>query len=300
MKIISFVLLLLHVAALARGFDELEFQKENIQDEIEAERRQYTCGAGNAQGVGYRFCYRKLNTTNSNDIIYFFHGLEGSEETWFTQYLGTLIIQKWWRHWGYRPRIVTISFGPEWLLVNNQRFPLLSLFKRNIMPILEEKMGGIKSGRRNLIGQSMGGFNAALAALKSPGSFSRVALLCPAIATVGPYSSNREIESYIERTGASRKLVDKMLSISRAVFIDQNDWRQHDPLALIQRYSSATKSKFHISVGVADDYGFQEGSEKFHKLAKAELFSSTWQLMPGGHCNFARQAAARFIMGDRL
>lgn len=293
MKIISIVLLLLYVAIPAQA----DFEEE-MQSEVDAERLQFTCGAEKIQNVPFRYCYRDLNTTNSQDIIYFFHGLDGSEETWFTQYLGTLIIQKWWKWWGYRPRIVTVSFGPQWLLVNNQRFPLLPLFTKKIMPFLEGKIGGLKNGRRHLIGQSMGGFNAAEVSLKSPGLFSRVALLCPAISTVGPFSSSREIEDYIERTGASRELVKKMLTISRSVFLNQEDWNRHDPLLLLKNYRSPLKPKFYVSVGLEDGYGFQEGAGVFYALAKTRAFLSKWWPVPGGHCSFSRKGTAHFIMGE--
>lgn len=293
MKIISITVLLLYVFL----FSQARAQSE-ASDEFESERLKYTCSGEQIQGVAFRYCYRDLSTTNSNDIIYFFHGLEGSEETWFTQYLGTLLIQKWWKHWGYRPRIVTVSFGPQWLLVNNQRYPLLPLFLKKIMPFLEKKVGGLKMGHRHLIGQSMGGFNAAEVALQSPGTFQRVALLCPAITTVGPYSSDQEIESYIDRTGAQPKLVRRMLAISRAVFLNQADWVRHDPLLLLKKYRDHTKSKFYISVGLDDGYGFQEGAHQFYLLAKTEAFFSKWLPVPGGHCSFNRLGTARFIMGD--
>jgi hypothetical protein len=91
-----------------------------------------------------------------------------------------------------------------------------------------------------------------------------------------------------------------MLTISRSVFVDQNDWNKHDPLVLLKRYSSSLRSRFFVSVGWADGYGFQEGSEKFYVLAKARSFFSKWLPVPEGHCNFSRKGTAKFIMGDRL
>jgi pimeloyl-ACP methyl ester carboxylesterase len=293
MKLISIVLLLLHVSLRLQAFDEIDLYRD-----IHEERLQYTCDATRTQGIAFRYCYRNLDTTNNQDIIYFFHGLDGDEQTWFKQYLGTLIIQKWWKHWGYRPRIVTVSFGPEWLLVNNQRFPLLPLFTNKIMPYLESKMGGLGKGRRHLIGQSMGGFNAAEVSLKSPGLFSRVALLCPAISTIGPFSSDREIDNYITRTGATRDLVESMLKISRAVFLNQEDWLNHDPLVLIKKYHARNKSRFYITIGQHDEYGFQEGAKMFYFLAKMQAFFTNWLPVPGGHCNFSRKGTAQFIIGE--
>ena len=159
-------------------------------------------------------------------------------------------------------------------------------------------LGGLQGGRRHIIGQSMGGFNGAELALKKSGMFSRVALLCPAITTVGPYASDQEIDDYIDRTGARRSLVDKMLRISRSVFIDKKDWDNHDPLKLIKNYSSKQKPRFYVSVGTNDGYGFQEGSRLFTQKAGAFSFLFRWVPVPGGHCNFKRIGTAIFIMGD--
>lgn len=159
-------------------------------------------------------------------------------------------------------------------------------------------MGGLQGGRRHLIGQSMGGFSAAEVALRNPGMFSRVALLCPAITTVGPFSSPVEIDDYIQRTGANPRLVKRMLKISRSVFINQKDWENHDPLRLLKKYDSSKRSKFYVSTGLSDGYGFLEGSEEFVDIAKDQSIISKWVPVPGGHCNFGRKATAYFIMGE--
>lgn len=291
MNILIKILLLLHVSLPV-------FAQLPTDEEIQIERQNYTCGSETAKGFDFTYCYRNAEATNNDDIVYFFHGLGGNAETWFTQCLGTLMVQKWWQIKGYKPRIVTISFGKQWLLVNNERFPLLPLFSNSIMPFLEKKMGGLRGGHRHLIGESMGGFNAAEVALKKPGLFSRVALLCPAITTINPFSSREEIERYIERTGASRNLVQRMLQISQSVFINKADWEKHNPLALIRNYHSSKRSKFYVSTGLWDGYGFQEGSEIFSRLANANSFFSIWVPVPGGHCNFNRFITANFIMGD--
>lgn len=54
--------------------------------ESQAEIPKYTCASQNTDGLPYRYCFRDLDTTNSSDIVFFLHGLGGSEETWFTQY----------------------------------------------------------------------------------------------------------------------------------------------------------------------------------------------------------------------
>lgn len=300
MDILTKILLLLYVSVFVSAFAEAieNESKTQEEDEIQVERQSYTCSSDKAQDVPFSYCYRNAEATNNADIIYFFHGLDGSAETWFTQYLGTFMVQKWWQFRGYKPRIVTISFGKEWLLVNNRRFALLPLFTNSIMPFLEKKMGGLRRGHRHLIGESMGGFNAAEVSLKNPGLFSRVALLCPAITTIGPFSSPLEIARYIERTGAFKENVRNMLRISQSVFVDNADWEKHNPLTLIKKYHFSKKSKFFVSTGLWDTYGFQEGSEVFSTLANANSFYSIWAPVPGPHCNFNRYFTANFIMGD--
>ncbi|MGZ3775076.1 MAG: alpha/beta hydrolase-fold protein [Pseudobdellovibrionaceae bacterium] len=285
------ILLLLYVSVNT-------FAQTPNQEDVQSERTRFTCDSDSAEGTSFSFCYRNADTTNNNDIVYFFHGLGGSEETWFTQFFGTLMIQNWWQLKGYKPRIVTVSFGRQWLLVNNERDSLLPLFTNKVMPFLERKIGGLKNGHRHLIGESMGGFNAAEVALKNPGLFSRVALLCPAITTIGPFSSSDQIEEYIERTGALTYMVQRMLKISRSIFINESDWEKHNPLTLIKNYRYPKRSKFFVSTGIWDTYGFQEGSRQFSQFANAHSFFSIWAPVPGPHCNFNRYMTANFIMGD--
>lgn len=292
--LVSFIFLLILLLIPTKVFAQIT----PTEEEVQIARSSFTCDSEKIEGISFDYCYRNADSTNNKDIVYFFHPLNGSAATWFTQYLGTLMVQQWWQYRDYKPRIVTISFGKHWLLVNNARFPFLRLFTNSIMPFLEKKMGGLGNGHRHLIGESMGGFSAAYLALKKPGLFSRVALLCPAITTIGPFSSNQEIENYIGRTGAFPFFVNKMLRISRSIFINNKDWDNHNPLTLLKKYNGSNKTKFYVSTGIWDNYGFQEGSEAFYRLARSHSFFSIWIPVPGWHCNFNRINTANFIMGD--
>jgi hypothetical protein len=255
------------------------------------------CDSQEISNLKFNFClYDPQKSNKSSDIVYFFHGLEGSEKTWFTQVLGTRLIHNLWSHWGYNPRIITVSFGPQWILADNEKYGYLRFMRTIAIPYLEKKIGGLNQGHRHLIGQSMGGFNAAEFSLKFPGFFSKVALLCPAITSVGPYSSYKDLERYIKRTGADRNLVYDLIKIGREYFMDQEDWENNNPLSLIRNYQSPKKSKYLISVGVNDDYGFYEGSRKFKLIAKLKQFSAEMASVPGSHCSFSRWNVAKFIV----
>lgn len=251
-------------------------------------------------GYTYEYCIRTGDRSKNEDIVYFFHGLWGNARSWFVAGTRTQLLEKRWAELGYNPTVVTISFGEIWLLVNTEEHPLLSALQNEMMPFLESQVGGIRQGRRHLIGMSMGGFNSAQASLQLPGSFSRVALLCPAITTVGPYSSAQDIERYIQRTKAQRSRVELMLDISRDFFKDQAEWDRHDPLLLLGRYSGAVKPTYLVSTGLQDEFGFQEGSAEFVKQAKAVAMKARWVPVQGGHCAFDRESVARFIADKPL
>lgn len=250
-------------------------------------------------GLSFEYCIRMTDRTKTEDIVYFFHGLGGNAQTWFTQTEGTKWIDRHWAHKGYKPTVVTLSFGEAWLLVNTEEYPLLPAFASEIMPFLEGQVGGLRGGRRLLMGQSMGGFNSVQASLQLPGVFNRVALMCPAITTVGPYDSQEQIEDYIARTGARRDWVNLMLGISREFFRSDEEWSRHNPFTLLQSYSHAVKPVFLVSTGVRDEFGFQEGSALFVRDAANAGFFATWIPVPGGHCLFDRSAVATFMLEGR-
>lgn len=254
----------------------------------------YSCGIETQAGLSFKYCFHQGDRQSTRDIVYFFHGLEGNEKTWFTQKMGTAVLERIWHKNGYDPSIVTVSFGDVWLLVNNSRFKLLPFFQQIVMPFLENKIGYQGKGRRLLIGQSMGGLNAAMASLRLQGTFSKVALLCPAITSVGPYSSPHEIDHYIFTTGADPEHVELMLKLSKGFFINTADWNQHDPLKLIPKVK--VKPRFFISTGVVDEYGFDVGSEIFTRLSRRYGFKTWFVPAPGAHCDFDRSSTAKFIM----
>ncbi len=296
MKNAAFLFILLGGFFLSENLQAYNFHAE----EEEVLGRSYYCDQEFQQGIKFNYCIRDVDRQNTRDIVYYFHGLGGKADDWFRSLLLTVPIQINWHLKNYDPIVITVSFGPEWALIDNRRFKLRSYFKKVVIPTLEKKVGGLKDGERKLIGLSMGGFNALQVALKEPQLFTHVALLCPAISTLGPYDSKAEVKAYIRRTWAFPHLVDRMLRTSRKLFVDEQDWRDHDPLRLIKSYHPKKKPKFFMSIGLRDSFGFQEGSKKFQKLSKSKGSSIplTWVPVPGPHCVFNGKAAADFVRGD--
>ena len=289
MKFVSFLLVIFLVPPVFASED---------QPQVEFDRS-YSCDQANLRGVRFNYCLRKTSRQNTKDIVYYFHGSGGNADQWFRLYFMTMAMQRRWTYQGYDPMVITISFGPDWALIDNDRYKLLSYFKNVAVPFLENKVGGLQKGKRKLIGLSMGGYNAIQVGLREPRMFTRIALLCPAISTIGPYDSDREVNAYIRRTNACPSLVRRMIRISRQIFTDDRDWDEHDPLRMIKKYKSPYKPKFYISIGWRDSFGFYEGAQRFQKTsALRKIFSLQWVPVPGPHCMFDRNTAADFIMED--
>ncbi|UYL08267.1 alpha/beta hydrolase-fold protein [Bdellovibrio sp. SKB1291214] len=257
----------------------------------------YSCSEKNFYGTNVKYCINHVDRLRNQDIVYVFHGISASAESWFTKE-DTRAISKLWLKKGYEPTVISISFGPVWMLVENEKYRYLSTLYNQIMPYLEYQLGGLGFGKRMVIGQSMGGFNAAEATLRMPGYFWKALLLCPALTVLGPFATAQEIKEYKERTHAESVLVDSIVKISKQYIVDQNDWDRHDPMKLLASYPQGfMKPLYYVSTGRGDNFGFQEGSQIFANLAKKYGFQAQWAPVFGFHCNFNRQGAADFIRG---
>lgn len=262
---------------------------------VSAAKPPVSCGADTVENLQYKFCYNQVDRSqNSQDIIFFLHGLQGSERSFFTDRDYQFLLQSWERR-EYRPTVITVSLGPEWLLIERDKKPLISLFARKLFPKLESRVGGLKEGRRLLIGSSMGGFNAAQLALRYPQDFNKVALLCPAITALGPYAKDQEIRDYIHRTKARGDYVMMLLEFSRQKIADKEEWDRHNSLELLRDFNSVFKPEFYVSAGDRDEFGFQEGAELFSTMARNAGLRSTWVPVPGGHCSFDLATTVEFL-----
>lgn len=278
-------------------FSFFALNTQAAQNKTPVEGKDYNCGEDVSGEFEYKFCITQVDRTKNPDIIYFLHGLNGSERSWFKD-VDKVALQAMWKVKDYNPTVITISLGPMWLLVETSEYPVLDLFMNDILPKLEAKAGGLQKGRRILAGQSMGGFNAAQLLLKKPAYFQKVGLWCPAITTVGPYSSPKEIQDYIDRNKANPDRIRLMLRISKQVFTTPQEWDQHDPLLLLRNFSGAVKPQTFVSIGKRDEFGFYEGAKIFADVAKQKGFKTTFSPVTGPHCRFDIRGASDFIIGD--
>ncbi len=254
------------------------------------------------------YCVHIPNSNGSGDILYHLHGAGNSELTWGEEWYYTSQIRKEWKQHGFQvPTVVSVSFGPIWLLAEKNTSPqsgLLELFTQTIMPMIESKIGNIK--RRVVFGESMGGFNSVQLAFKTD-LFDKVGILCAPMTEVSPFLNKEDLYSHVKKSSAWQyykdhdpesvlRHVDRLVELATAFYPTEEDWKKADPLQLAKRRKSAKSPKFYSSAGFYDVYALYEGNELFAERLKKRGFDIEWRPMWGGHCTMDIPSLAKFLL----
>jgi pimeloyl-ACP methyl ester carboxylesterase len=136
------------------------------------------------------------------------------------------------------------------------------------------------------MGESMGGMNAAMLSLAAPTTFSKVALVCPALFTVGPYSTQEEVEAYIARHQPYilRDKVEQANALGAEEFPTAELYDQHNPILWAQRTQNGFPP-YYISMNTRDEYGVHEGASVFADMLRMRGQDPTFVAIVGlGHC----------------
>jgi hypothetical protein len=246
----------------------------------------------------------------NGDVLYYLHGKDASAETWGdTGFWSQQLRDYWTAHGEAAPTVVAVSLGQIWLLAPKTAAPggfgMLDLFVGKVMPGIEAKLGGIK-GRRLLLGDSMGGFNAVQLGLKT-NLFAKVAALCAPMGdgTVGPFSSDADVAAYIRRSAALRsghhtfdELKTSFDTIKMVVgaFWTEKDWPASDPIAMAQDLRGPSPARWYLAAGYFDHYLTYEGNVAFAaRLAKSGT-SVDWRPQWGDHCAVDIPSLAEFLV----
>jgi pimeloyl-ACP methyl ester carboxylesterase len=255
---------------------------------------QVTCTQSSGGGFWYDYCIHKVATSTNPDVLYYLHGLNGSQYEWEDGPFYSQIYALWGNQ---APTVVSITYGSIWLLAQTNGSGLSGLYDNFVNTALPgiETANSLHPRRRLLFGLSMGGFNAAELYLKNPTLFAEVALACPAITTVGPYDGSNAIDDYIHRTHASAGDVDEAIYVSESYFPTEADWLKAAPLTLVNNVN-ASFPPLYVSGGLQDQYGFFEGASQFVSAVNAHGGKANWNPLQGGHCTFDWQGTALFFL----
>lgn len=257
--------------------------------------------------VEARYCIHRPTGSSNADVLFYLHGAGGSHQTWNeTAYYPQQLREQWDARGAQAPTVVSVSYGPVWLLAaanTSARSGLLARFTQKTLPLLERLLDGVR-GRRLLLGESMGGFNSLQLGLKTE-LFEKVAALCAPVSSVNPFATEKEIEAFIQSSRAwsyfhdsnnniVRNSVHRSIQIAQMFFPTLEDWSGADPLLLATR--EYRRTSFYLAVGFYDPYAAYEGNLKLSQALQANGYSVQWRPQWGGHCAIDIPSLADWIV----
>lgn len=253
-------------------------------------------------------CVHVQEGSNNPDVLYHLHGMGGDEETWSQPNFYTQQIRDYWKSKGQDlPIVVSVSFGPVWLLIDKNTSSysgLLPTFKSTVLPTLEKSFGGVK-GRRLLLGESMGGINSLQLLLRSD-LFDKVAAVCAPVTSISPHWAQEKIDETVKNSTAWKVYKDKkpsavlgqvqkLLMLSEEFFPSQKEWEANDLSLFIANNDISKVVPSYISAGFHDEYLAFEGNQHIAAALKAQGAEVEWHPAWGGHCSVDIGSISEFL-----
>lgn len=253
------------------------------------------------------YCIHKPMDSESSDVVYYFHGLGGNEKYWSQEnYYPAQIREVWRHHHAAFPTVISVSFGPVWLLAQKNSSHvsgLFELFTQKVMPLLENQIGGVK-GRRLVVGESMGGFNTLQVAMKTH-LFDKAAALCAPMSELSPFASQADVDAYVKASAAYAYYlesqptlvaasVQKSIQLATTFYPKPSDWASADPLELATGFHSV--SQFYLAIGFYDQYASYNANLKFAGILKENGVQIELRPQWGGHCAIDIPSLAQFLV----
>ncbi len=231
-----------------------------------------------------RVCVYAPEGEENRDLVYFFHYATGDERSWNRLGLSRAFYSEYRRRGRPAPRVVTVSYGPYWLLTDAPGLRQTVTLKDFDALRARVERGLAPVGRRYLWGMSQGGYDAAVAALCAPRDWAAVALSCPALEADTPYETPA-------REPAARSAEGRLLFTYR--LSGDGAWRAGNPLALVA--AARRPPPFWIEANAGDEFGYLPGARALAEELRAAGDAVTLTVSPGGHCTIDARAAARFL-----
>jgi len=257
--------------------------------DIDRDGGEVRCGTISSP-VEWKYCITENPGSSNRDILYFFHGLGGNEGQWNKQRFFRQVRKRWAQTGKEVPVVVQFSFGKDWFLNEKSKDSVgfMPIVLNNVFPKIEKELVENFSGKRIIMGFSMGGFNSIQLVLKHPELFERAALICPAILDFDPYGGKKEIEkrkiAYEQRTGASERHSKAAVGLIRKFFPTSDQWEQVSPMKICHKYMNEKTPDLLISANREDAFGFYVDAERFKDFAISKGVQVEWQSRPGKHC----------------
>ena len=233
-----------------------------------------------------RYCVNRAAGGVNGDVVYHLHGRNLEAEIWNDPTYFTALVQQHWQGTGaLPPTVITLSYGPAWLLTPKGQAAQSGLLDTiwNDIAAIEARVGTPR--HRMLMGESMGGLNSLVLGLSQARHFDKVAALCPNVYLDSPFSPFSHIRSAMVRTGADPRVAFGIWRLAQRYVSNAEEWQRISPLALIEGVTKqATRPSLYLSAGLYDRYGLYEGTERLAQTSAQRGMPTEWHPLYGGHC----------------
>lgn len=233
----------------------------------------------------FKFCHFPGTGKNKNKVIYFFHGVFVGKHNWEENNATRKIQNRWTKHALGTPTVISISYGPVWLLTSSNTKTLSGLldeWTRETFYEIEKKLH-LNVRSRIVFGDSMGGHNALKLVNKLRNFFDKAGLICPAI-TVSPLESNgRDVFKLFPNFTGQFHLYFAAVKLMSAYY-DDLSWQRESPFNLESSfYEMSTKLRFQLLSN--DIFGFTDTSLLWIREAQTKGAHIDYQISRGFHCD---------------
>lgn len=243
------------------------------------------CKSMQLDSYDFSYCHEAIEGSQSKDVIFYFHGLDGSEKTWSERNLRKDIQSPEKNLTANYPHVISVSFGSRWFLtdVSYIKKSRLKVFTESFLPKVPSILG-FTPQKQILMGESMGGLNVLRLASEEPKLFDRVVVTCPALLAVGPYDSPTKMALFL----FSHPYVDKgsllmLVPYALTEFPTLFDWQNNNPLTLVESKDYQLPPVL-LTSNDQDKFGVNVGTEIFANKLQAKKHSVQWIKETGGHC----------------
>lgn len=253
------------------------------------------CGV-HAGPRSWKYCVTLTPGSTNTHVVYYLHGGPGTEREWIE---GHPEVRAVWRRLGFAPpAVVAISFAPEFLLVEKNAGPIsgdYEVFLHEVIPFVEKELLGGRTTGRDIIGLSMGGFNASEVVFKNPALFRNVVLMCPMYVDLAPSATEAEIQAFMSRMVLKNWDPHGLLELMRPALPDAASWARSSPFILARQLRpGGLNPNVYLSYGRRD--GFIDGDLEMSSILRQKLAHFTESIVDGGHCRFDEPGVAKFLM----
>jgi S-formylglutathione hydrolase FrmB len=211
-------------------------------------------------------------------VLYFLHGLGENEQTLLNSG-GWGLIEDLRQQHKVRDFLMVAPEGRGSFFINSAdgRERYSDFFLSEFLPYIETHYRIIRDRKhRGVTGLSMGGYGALRLAFAHPELFGSVSAQSPALITESP----QQLDADARGAGPMGRLLGGVFGNP----VNVTHWQQNNPFDLARKNQIQIKTQaIYINCGQEDDFGFEDGAVRMHKLLLAESVKHEFHLYPGGH-----------------